>query len=292
MPHESFVYAINCTIAAILAAILGEYWRRSGRTSGLGIWTAGAWTMAVADLLFATRPWLPMWAGRLVPTLLVTVGLAVLLLGAQVSVGRRRTSRAVAAIALAHALVLVTFVAVDSVSAWRTASNGLIWAALSLAAFLTLRRGEAAVRRVFVIPAVVFLAHAVFHAVRAAFAVRQAMMPDATVAGGLQVAGDAEATVFMAALFVSMLASHLALRNAELRKALDEVHELAGLLPLCAWCRKVRDGEGYWQQVERYFSARSGVTFTHSICDACLHQHFPDQEAAVGPAATPTPDRS
>lgn len=281
MSHEAFVYAINCTIAVILAAILSAYWRRSGRGSGLGVWAAGAWTMAVADLLFATRPWLPMWAGRLVPTVLVTVGLGVLLLGAQVSIGRRETRSAVAGVTLAHALVLAAFVAIDSESAWRTAFNGLVWSVLSFAAFITLRRVAAPVRRVFEIPAAVFFAHASFHAVRASIAVMQAVTPAASVAGGLQVAGDAEAILFMVALFVSMLAAHLTLRNEELRSARIEVDELSGLLPLCAWCRKVRDGEGYWQQVERYFAARSGVTFTHSICDSCLEHHFPDEAPIV-----------
>lgn len=281
MSHESFVYAINCTIATILAAILSEYWRRSGRGSGLGVWAAGAWTMAAADLIFAARPWLPMWTGRVVPTLLVTVGLGLLLLGAQVSIVRRRTHRLVAAVTIGHAVVLALFVAIDSHSGWRTAANGLVWCGLSFASFLTLRRTEAAVRQVFMIPAAVFLAHAVFHAVRATLAVMQAVTPDAAVAGGLQVAGDSEATFFMVALFVSMLAAHLVQRSQELRSARLEVDELAGLLPLCAWCHKVRDGEGYWQQVERYFASRAGVTFTHSICHSCLEQHFPDESPSV-----------
>ena len=68
MSHEPLVYAINLAIASILAAILTEYWRRAGRGSGLGLWASGAWTMAVADLFFALRPWMPLWAVRLLPT--------------------------------------------------------------------------------------------------------------------------------------------------------------------------------------------------------------------------------
>lgn len=288
MSQESLVYAINLAIAAILAAILTEYWRRAARDAGLGLWAAGAWTMALADLLFAARPVMPQWAGRLVPTLLVTVGLGVLLMGARLIAGRRARWDAVGAVAALHAVLLVGFLLVDSGSGWRTVSNGVIWMALSLASALVLWGLPVPQRGALAIPAAVFLAHALFLAVRTMAAVGDALRPSARVGTLLQVAGDSEVSLFMVALFASVLAAHLALRNTELRQALDEVQELSGLLPLCAWCRKVRDGEGYWQQVERYFSARSGVTFTHSICEGCLQKHFPDEAPAViGPEAPP-----
>lgn len=281
MSHESLVYAINLAIAAILAAILTEYWRRAGRGSGLGLWASGAWTMAVADLCFALRPWMPFWAGRLLPTLLVTVSLGVLLIGAQHTARRDLRARVVAVVAALHALVLVAFLGIDSESPWRTAFNGVVWSGLSVASYLTLRRIGEPARRLLSIPASVYLAHATFQVMRAAVAVIDALSPSDVVSEGLQLAGDMEVSLFMVALFVSVLASHLSLRAEELRTALDDVRELSGLLPLCAWCHKVRDGEGYWQQVERYFSARSGVTFTHSICDTCLEQHFPEEAPGV-----------
>lgn len=57
---------------------------------------------------------------------------------------------------------------------------------------------------------------------------------------------------------------------AKLQSALLEVKTLAGLLPICAWCKNVRDDNGYWQQIEKYFSEHTGLTFTHSICNTCL----------------------
>lgn len=281
MSHEPLVYAINLAIASILAAILTEYWRRAGRGSGLGLWASGAWTMAVADLFFALRPWMPLWAGRLLPTLLVTVSLGVLLLGAQHTARREPRGRVVAIVAALHALVLVAFLGIDSESPWRTAFNGVVWSGLSVASYLALRRIAEPARRLLSIPAAVYLAHATFQVLRAGLAVVDALSPSDVVSEGLQLAGDMEVSLFMVALFVSVLASHLTMRAEELRTALDEVRELSGLLPLCAWCHKVRDGEGYWQQVERYFSAHSGVTFTHSICDTCLEQHFPEDAPEV-----------
>ncbi len=281
MPQEPLVYAINLAIAAILAAILTEYWRRAGRGSGLGVWAAVAWIMAVADLIFALRPWVPVWTGRFLPTLLVTVGLGVLLLGAQHASGRAQRPRIVAVIAALHAVVLIAFLVIDSESSWRAAVNAAVWSGLSLVAFLTLHRVDEPRRRVLAIPAAVCMAHALFQAARVTVTVVHVFSPIDAVRDAFQLVADVEVSLFMAALFVSVLAAHLTSRNEELRRALDEVHELSGLLPLCAWCHKVRDGEGYWQQVERYFSARSGVTFTHSICDTCLEQHFPEDAPEV-----------
>jgi PAS domain S-box-containing protein len=57
---------------------------------------------------------------------------------------------------------------------------------------------------------------------------------------------------------------------ADLRLALDNVQALSGLLPICGSCKKIRDDDGYWQQVEDYISAHSGAEFSHSLCPECL----------------------
>ncbi len=58
----------------------------------------------------------------------------------------------------------------------------------------------------------------------------------------------------------------------DLKKALDEVNTLRGLIPICAWCKKVRDDQGYWQQLAEYLSAHTQATFTHGICEECASQ--------------------
>ena len=62
----------------------------------------------------------------------------------------------------------------------------------------------------------------------------------------------------------------------ELREALQNVKTLAGLLPLCAWCRKVRNDVGYWQQIENYVSHHTDARFTHGMCPECFAKLFPD----------------
>ena len=55
----------------------------------------------------------------------------------------------------------------------------------------------------------------------------------------------------------------------ELTAALENVRNLRGLLPICAWCRKIRNDRGYWQQLEAYVVENSDAEFTHGICPDC-----------------------
>ena len=61
-----------------------------------------------------------------------------------------------------------------------------------------------------------------------------------------------------------------------LQAALQEVRTLAGLLPICAHCKKIRDDDGYWTQIEEYLTAHTGADFTHGICPDCAQRYFPD----------------
>jgi PAS domain-containing protein len=56
----------------------------------------------------------------------------------------------------------------------------------------------------------------------------------------------------------------------ELRDALANVKKLSGLLPMCAWCKKIRDDQGYWKRVEAYIGEHSDARFTHGICPDCV----------------------
>ena len=73
-----------------------------------------------------------------------------------------------------------------------------------------------------------------------------------------------------AARRVVELQGRLAERVRELEEALAREQRLQGLLPICAWCRKVRNDSNYWQRVEEYVSEHSEVRFSHGICPDCL----------------------
>jgi len=55
-----------------------------------------------------------------------------------------------------------------------------------------------------------------------------------------------------------------------------QVSLLEGLLPICSYCKKIRDQKDQWQVMERYIMDRSAATFTHGICPDCMREHFGD----------------
>jgi phosphoserine phosphatase RsbU/P len=92
------------------------------------------------------------------------------------------------------------------------------------------------------------------------------------------------------------LQQSLAERVLELEEALMQVKQLQGILPICSYCKNVRNDQNYWQQVESYVSEHSAAKFSHSICPTCyeavvkpqLEQRRSEHEAAalINPART------
>ncbi len=62
----------------------------------------------------------------------------------------------------------------------------------------------------------------------------------------------------------------------ELKEALSKVKLLSGLIPICANCKKIRDDEGFWNQIEVYIQSHSEAEFTHGICPACVEKLYPE----------------
>lgn len=65
-------------------------------------------------------------------------------------------------------------------------------------------------------------------------------------------------------------------KNAALSDALAQVRQLKGIVPICIHCKKIRNDENYWQQVEVYVAEHTEADFSHSICPQCLEEHYPD----------------
>ncbi len=64
--------------------------------------------------------------------------------------------------------------------------------------------------------------------------------------------------------------------SAKLAESLDQIKLMEGLIPICSYCKGIRDDQGYWSTVEKFIKERSTVEFTHGICDECLQEHFPE----------------
>lgn len=79
-------------------------------------------------------------------------------------------------------------------------------------------------------------------------------------------------TIVMAGL-ISINSTRLEL---DLTSAKEEIVDLESFLPICANCKKIRDDQGYWQQVERYLQEHTGAEMTHSICPECAAELYPE----------------
>jgi PAS domain S-box-containing protein len=62
----------------------------------------------------------------------------------------------------------------------------------------------------------------------------------------------------------------------ELQESLKEIKTLRGILPLCSFCKKIRDDKGYWEQVDVYIHKHLQADISHSICPDCAKEHYPD----------------
>ena len=78
------------------------------------------------------------------------------------------------------------------------------------------------------------------------------------------------------ALYKAKMENELRRTMAELERALSEVKKLGGLLPVCANCKKIRNDQGYWEQVEVYVRDHSEAEFSHGICPQCAKELYPE----------------
>jgi phosphoserine phosphatase RsbU/P len=91
------------------------------------------------------------------------------------------------------------------------------------------------------------------------------------------------------AVRVAQLQRSLEDRVRQLEDALARVKQLQGLLPICSYCKKIRDDQNYWQQVEGYISEHSEAQFSHGICPDCFAKYVkPDLEKS-SPQKSPEP---
>jgi len=74
----------------------------------------------------------------------------------------------------------------------------------------------------------------------------------------------------------------LAQRVRELEEALAHIKQLQGILPICMGCKKIRNDQDYWQQVESYIGERSEARFSHCLCPECLDKAMQSARAELG----------
>lgn len=68
---------------------------------------------------------------------------------------------------------------------------------------------------------------------------------------------------------------------------ISELMELKDILPICSYCRRIRNDQKYWQSVENYFKEHLDLGFTHGICPECTKKHFPELYEKLGDRLEP-----
>jgi CheY-like chemotaxis protein len=75
---------------------------------------------------------------------------------------------------------------------------------------------------------------------------------------------------------IYVLQRELRQKNRDLEAALSQVKQLSGLLPICAGCKKIRDDQGYWQDVAVYIQNHSEAELSHGLCSDCARRLYPE----------------
>jgi hypothetical protein len=77
--------------------------------------------------------------------------------------------------------------------------------------------------------------------------------------------------------------------SSQLAEALEKIRLMEGLIPICSYCKGIRNDQGYWSTIEKFIEQHSDVSFTHGVCNDCMRQHFPEVAARL---LTDDPDNS
>jgi hypothetical protein len=91
--------------------------------------------------------------------------------------------------------------------------------------------------------------------------------------------------------FRPSFAPRLANKVAELQATIDTAWQLRGLLPICSYCKRIRNDQNYWERVEVYVTQHSDAKFTHGICPTCLdavHAEIEAEESSIRKAKETT----
>jgi response regulator RpfG family c-di-GMP phosphodiesterase len=65
-------------------------------------------------------------------------------------------------------------------------------------------------------------------------------------------------------------------KNLELQSALDHIKTLYGILPICSFCKQIRNDEGQWTDIEGYIKKHTHARFSHGVCPKCMQKNYPE----------------
>lgn len=276
LTSDATFYLTSVIVLLVLSLQLTHFWWRSNRDRAVTWWMAASWVFVAADSLLAAGVWTPLFWARVVPATLITGAHGLLLLGAQQAGGLKLRFRLVALATAVHFAILTCFYWSPGHNNLRALSNRVFWGGFCLACFFCLRRASRHYWASLNSPAAIFFLQSVFLALRLGTAAYLESRGLEQRRPALIFLDQVDVVLFNGALFISLLLAFLHIRQEAIASAQVEMQTLSGLLPVCAWCKKVRDDDGYWREIADYFNRRGQLT--HGICRPCavrLRAQFP-----------------
>ena len=284
----------------LLSAFMGSamlFYRANQKTyAGFGLWAVGIFSVSLLCLSMLLYAVVPVWVSIVLVNIFAALGFLFWLDGSLLFMKGRRLDRRVYLTPFFFMFLLlyfhfvrdsatirnVIFTAYLMIPAWYTAftflsrasvENGF-WLARAIGILFAVDGVMLAARIVLWVtsPGTGMLDHAAFHS--GYFAVT--LLLNGGVVLGILMLNSRR-------LENELIDSRRSLDEAHrnLKVSVAEVRALNGLLPICSFCKKIRDDQGYWQQLEKYIRERSPVDFSHAICPDCLEKHFPAPKRMV-----------
>lgn len=255
--------------------------RRMAR--GFGAWRTSQLLIGVGSILVAARGLVPNWASIVVANVLLLVGMRLVTEG----FSRFYVLKRWVPLWVDVAVILATGVAL---AAWSEGpANRRVALAGAASAFFLARTGleplgNGEARRSFAQRLVITLnlTSATFLLLRSAWALWAPPYAGLLREGWtVLIPGVLFTAVNLTSMNVALYLTY-ARSERDLRGALEKAKQLAGLLPICSHCHKIRNDQGYWQKLERYISDHSEAQFTHGICPECLKEWYPEKDELGG----------
>jgi methyl-accepting chemotaxis protein len=75
---------------------------------------------------------------------------------------------------------------------------------------------------------------------------------------------------------INKMLDHLVQAQQELQESINHIKTLRGIVPICAHCKNIKDNKGYWKQVEAYIEEHTEAEFSHSLCEKCMRELYPE----------------
>jgi hypothetical protein len=269
-----FIAQVSAGWMALLFIVVAR--EKGGTNRHLAIWSLAFLLKALGLLLVYMRPSIPAFPSYVVGNALVVASVQLFLVGLLLFAGRRPRWRVQAAFFLTSIAVLAWTFRLGTLSHFFIADSLLLIAAETALVVVLLFGMPVGARMARSLVALAFGLELTLLFVRVArnlpIELSQPLFDPTRLTWGLYVELTLQTILLGTALLVLVSGRAHTEEQAligHLEAALANVRTLQGLLPICAWCKRMRDEDGSWNPLEQYIGKRTGAQFTHGMCPDC-----------------------